>query len=352
MTIATPRGRGAIATLLIAGTDAAALVGRFFLPSGNASLDRFPLGRIAHGRWRDPAGEEVVAVRRDEGTVEIHCHGGEMAANALCADLLAAGLTNVDWRDWIDRHEPDAIAAAAYRLLPQAPTFRTASILLDQAQGALQTALDEIETDRRHGRNTIARDRAKQLLAWAPLGLHLVQPWKVVVAGPPNAGKSSLVNALVGYERAIVWDLPGTTRDVLSAVTAIGGWPIELVDTAGLRISSDPLEAEGVVRARSALAEADLVVLVFDVSLPWFRENERLVAEHPTALLVHAKCDLASAGPRPPGVATRAKCPGGVDELLGAISLRLVPDPPPAGAAVVFTSQQIAELRRLAAIDG
>ena len=82
-----------------------------------------------------------------------------------------------------------------------------------------------------------AAARIREWLAWEDFGLHLTRPWNVVLAGRPNVGKSSLINALLGYTRSIVFDQPGTTRDVVTAATAIDGWPIELSDTAGLRES-------------------------------------------------------------------------------------------------------------------
>jgi tRNA modification GTPase len=88
----------------------------------------------------------------------------------------------------------------------------------------------------------------------------------VVIAGPPNVGKSSLINALLGYQRAIVFDQPGTTRDVLTATTAIDGWPVELADTAGIREGDDAIETEGVARALAEIRAADLVVEVWDAS--------------------------------------------------------------------------------------
>ena len=91
----------------------------------------------------------------------------------------------------------------------------------------------------------------------------------MVIAGPPNVGKSSLINALLGFQRAIVFDLPGTTRDVVTAVTALDGWPVELSDTAGLRSSDDPLELAGIEQAHRQAAAADCLLLVFDASQPW-----------------------------------------------------------------------------------
>ena len=91
----------------------------------------------------------------------------------------------------------------------------------------------------------------------APLGLHLARPWQVVVAGPPNVGKSSLINALAGYPRAIVHWAPGTTRDAVTVETVLDGWPVELCDTAGLRTAGDAVERAGIELARRKMAQAE-----------------------------------------------------------------------------------------------
>ena len=114
------------------------------------------------------------------------------------------------------------------------------------------------------------------LARYAPLGRRLTAPWRVVVAGPPNVGKSSLVNALAGYQRSIVAPTPGTTRDVVTTRLAIDGWPVELADTAGVREATDALETQGVRLAREATAAADLCLWVLDASarLAGFRGEE------------------------------------------------------------------------------
>ena len=174
------------------------------------------------------------------------------------------------------------------------------------------------------------------------------------MAGRPNVGKSSLINALLGYTRSIVFDQPGTTRDVVTATTAVDGWPIEFSDTAGLREGSEPLEAAGIERARGALAEADLSIVLIDVSVPATDDDRTLLAAFPEAIVVAHKCDL----PRwdgPDGwesqVARRwprvsSKTGEGVDALIRAISARLVPEVPPAGTPVPATARQVSLLRR------
>ena len=133
-------------------------------------------------------------------------------------------------------------------------------ILLDQYHGGLEHALRRTIADLERHRLAARPSAIAACCNRADLGLHLTSPWRVVVAGPPNVGKSSLINALVGYHRAVVFDTPGTTRDVVTVGTAIDGWPVELSDTAGIRPSDDRLESR-VGRAIEQTRQADLVAL-------------------------------------------------------------------------------------------
>jgi tRNA modification GTPase len=153
-----------------------------------------------------------------------------------------------------------------------------------------------------------------------------------------------LINALVGFERAIVCDQPGTTRDVVTAVTAVEGWPVELSDTAGLRATGDPLEIEGIRRATATCAAADLVLVVDDARNPPPTDS---ISDGPNVIHVRNKLDLLHAESEPhsttsnsPIVFTSAVTGAGIDTLVAAIGQQLVDDPPPAGAAVPFTAQQ------------
>jgi tRNA modification GTPase len=208
--------------------------------------------------------------------------------------------------------------------------------------------VNDIRENLRCDESLKATKRLQLLVERGSLGLHLTRPFHVVLAGRPNVGKSSLINALVGFQRAIVFDQPGTTRDVVTVETAIDGWPVALSDTAGLCASEDPIEQAGVERARARLKNCELVVLAFDASNPRSTDDERLEAEFSTALVVETKCDLArSLGPAVAGspIRTSAVTGGGIGELLAAVSRRLVPRTPAPGEAVPFSEAQIESLR-------
>jgi tRNA modification GTPase len=336
----TPPGRGAIATVLVDGTDATATVATLFAPATREDFASAPLGRILFGRWAG-SGEELVVCHRGQNEIEVHCHGGEAAADAVLASLADLGCQRVEWTDAVLRATVDRIAAEAGELLARATTLRTAAILLDQYHGALRQELGECaalldSSDEDSWR--AAEQRLEALSQRSRLGRHLAEPFQVVIAGKPNVGKSSLINALVGYPRSIVYHQPGTTRDVVSTRTAFAGWPVELADTAGLRRGAEPLEAAGIDLALKKFAAADLRVLVFDAGQAWGDDDEAFLAQWPDALIVHNKTDLATAAARPQGTEVSALTGLGIQELIDAIGDRLVPDAPPAGAAVPFAA--------------
>lgn len=344
----TPPGRGAIATLLVEGAGALAAVQTAFRSAQGKPLETSAADQLRFGHFGPGPGEEVVVRVRSERSVELHCHGGQAAVAMVEQTLVEQGCRPVSWQEWTRRSSEDPLGAAALLALADARTERTASILLDQYQGALRRAIGEVAEclDRRDFAG--AQRKLEELISRAALGLHLVRPWRVVVAGPPNAGKSTLLNAMVGYARAIVDPQAGTTRDLVTAVTALEGWPVELGDTAGLREASHPVEQAGVDAARRSLATADLVLLVFDLSQAWSPAADALLASHPGSMTVHNKDDLASpADPaRPAGHRVSALQGEGIEGLLHAIAARLVPAPPAPGAAVPFTQDQAEALDR------
>lgn len=354
--VVTPSGRGAVAVVVVEGTGAVPLVDACFRPASGKGLARRAVGRIAFGRWttgnavRKEVGEEVVACRKSESQVEVHCHGGVAAVARILDDLANRGAQIVDWRSWRMPRTHDSIEAEADIALAAATTERAARVLLDQRQGALRRAANRAIEALDSGRLDEATAIVARLLDRYRIGRHLAAAWRVVLAGPPNVGKSSLINCLLGYERAIVFDQPGTTRDVVSAATALDGWAIELSDTAGLRESDDALERAGVERARAQIERADLVVLVS------CRVPSCALPSSVPILHAHNKSDLLSdaeihtaASVEPDVLYTSAKTGRGIAELAAAIVSRLVAEPPSSGEAVPFTERQAGCLQRAAA---
>ncbi len=357
VTVLTPSGRAAIATIAVDGPGAEQLVLRFFQPVGASSL---PLGRIRFGRWGGCRGEELVVCQRQLDRVEIHCHGGRIASAAIVNDLVREGAELVEWNEWLDLQLPSRVQAEAHQALTRATTLRTASCLLDQYRGALTNAVRLIVELLEKGDRAKAVQAARGLRHTANVGLHLTSPWRIVIVGPPNVGKSSLMNALVGYDRAIVHAQAGTTRDILSASIAIDGWPFELVDTAGLREAADPIEQEGNRRAIAASEHADLVLRIVDAisrssdSMP---PETRTLGTLPTTMTLVNKCDLLSESDRheldPGGNRSRfdayvsALTAEGLPQLMGQIVARLVPTPPAAGDAILFTQRQVQRIDKV-----
>ena len=350
----TPPGRGAVASLRIEGPDALDLVARYFVTRSGRPLADFPPGRIVVGLFglggfaggTHTLREEVVLSRYSDSAIELHCHGGLAAVARIEEIFVGGGCQQISWQEWTANQEADPFAAAARLALAEARTTRTAAILLDQYRGTLRQALEQIESSLQFGAKDVARQQIETLLAHASTGLHLIRPWQVVVAGQPNVGKSSLINAIAGYQRTIVHSTPGTTRDIVGVQTAMDSWPVELFDTAGLRETGEKSEQAGIDLARQKIFEADLIVLVFDNSLPWSEQNQVLIESYPTALSVHNKSDLPRAtGQRPPGLEISAIHSAGIDALCHEIAGRLVPHPPSPGAAVPFEPRHIEQIR-------
>jgi tRNA modification GTPase len=342
----TPPGRGAVATVLVEGPGAETLLRDLICTKSGRPLADFSDDRLMVGHFNSENGEEIVVRRHSPQAVELHCHGGYAAAAMIEDTLCQRGCRVVDWRQWIAEKQEDTIAAAALVALADAPTQRTAAILLDQYHGALSSAFDAIQRNIEQKNFNGAHHQVESLLAYMPLGLHLTKPWRVVLAGPPNAGKSSLINAIVGFQRSIVHHTPGTTRDAVTAATAMDGWPVELCDTAGLRAEAEGIEKAGVELARQRISEADLAVLVFDLSADWSAADRLLFDSFPNALLVQNKADLtgsytSSEKKRPAGIITSAMTGMGIHELVEEIAKRLVPIAPPHGGAVPFSLEQI-----------
>jgi tRNA modification GTPase len=354
----TPQGRGAVAVVVVDGPEAREAVRQFFMPVTRWGAGDPQVGRISFGRWGGERGEELIVCRRGEDQFEIHCHGGGAAAPAIIGQLVSRGCRRMSWQEWTRRQvesqhgvDPsasrrDATTVGAQVALASATTLRAGVVLLDQYHGALSRAIDTAREALLAAEWDRASEVIDRILQFRELGLHLTSPWRVVLAGAPNVGKSSLINAIAGYQRAIVSPTPGTTRDVVTVNTAIDGWPVQLADTAGLRATEDELESAGVALAGAEIREADLVVQVSDASadatdddiVNFNREAARVIRVWNKADLLPNR-DRAS---KPSFVS--ALTSEGVPELIAAIGAVLVPESPPTGAAVTFTREQFAYL--------
>jgi tRNA modification GTPase len=336
--VLTPPGSGAIAVLAVCGPRAWPVIRTLFRTSAGRAL---PAEGLKTSMWfgyiREQAADEVILVTHAPDHFEIHTHGGRQVVGWLLDLLRARGIEGGTQPTGPAHGFVDPAAAA---LLPFARTTRTAAILLDQAQGAYLRALREIEAG-----GAAAAELAARLRRNARVGGHLVEAWRVAVAGAPNAGKSSLLNALAGFDRTVVSPVPGTTRDAVAVSLALGGWPVDLTDTAGLRDAPDALEREGVGRARAAVAESDLILWVVDATGPR-PGSVRDVAEAvgvPTdrLVVVFNKTDLADVPVEevPEAARVSARTGAGVTELAARIAAALVPEPPAPGEPVPYTPE-------------
>jgi tRNA modification GTPase len=331
--IATAPGASALAVVRLSGPSAVAVADRVF--RGRRALGEGPARMLRHGWARDAAGEaidEVTAVvlrapasYSGEDMVEITCHGGTRSAPRLLAALLAAGARAARPGEFTERAflggRIDLAQAEAIADVIHAETDLAQRLAARQIEGALSRGLSATAEELRgalaeiEARVDFAEDvggvavpesasaamadaatRLATLLAGSDLGRRAREGARVVIVGRPNAGKSSLFNALLGEDRAIVTPTPGTTRDALAERLDLDGIPVRLIDTAGMRDAAG-IEALGVERARREIEGADLVVFVADQSVPAHDEDLAvlaLLAERPF-LFAWSKADLPAA---------------------------------------------------------
>jgi tRNA modification GTPase len=295
----------------------------------------FALGRFGH----ELADEVVVALKRSAPIpwVEVHCHGGREVVRLLMETFTKHGVQSCTWQQFERLTQEHPVSALACIALTHALTTRTAAILLDQHQGAFLRAVDTIQEALTRDDGGEAKRLLDELARHTSVGRHLTTPWRVVVAGAPNVGKSSLVNALSGFPRCIVAATPGTTRDVVTTLIAVEGWPVELADTAGMREGAELLEGQGIGLAQRSAAAADLCLWVDDTSMPPVGPSLPVT----NLRRIINKVDLPAAwdlDQAPDAVRISARTGAGLDELCHALAHWLMPDPPPPGAAVPFTS--------------
>jgi tRNA modification GTPase len=341
----TPAGRGAVAVVVVLGPLAEKKLDDFFCSASGVKLVENRQRLVFYGRWT-PTNEDVVVVRSPAGAIEINCHGGLSAPASIMGALQASGFEVLDQLELVQSLKPGRWRAELVLAMMQAVTDKTAGILLQQ-YSLLEDLFTEIE-QLIFGSPDNASEKLFEMVAWADFGRHLTLPWTVVFSGNPNVGKSSLMNSIVGFDRAIVHEIAGTTRDVVSHVTAVAGWPIEIKDTAGLGSSENSIEKMGIDIARSVIQDADLLVVVLDVSQERNEIDTQLLQMNP-AVVVANKLDLAkewSAESCCPGaIETSAKSGQGIQMLMDSIANKLVEELPPPDLLIPINPRQVGLLK-------
>lgn len=315
--ISTPLGEGGIGIVRLSGPAAVAIVQGIFRGTRCPDLRVAPTHALQHGYILGPEtnavlDEVLVSVMRAphsytrEDVVEINCHGGLLPLRNILDSVLRRGARLASPGEFTKRAflngRIDLAQAEAVIDLIRAKTQAGLQLAAQQLQGKLSARVHGLHRRLKHLAALIeavidfpedeidiispAQVAAELdellaqldlLLASAAEGKMVRDGLGVVIAGKPNVGKSSLLNVLLEEERAIVTPIPGTTRDTIEEYINLQGVPIRLIDTAGLRETADPLERLGVDRSREAIAQADLVLALFDAAAPWTREDTELL---------------------------------------------------------------------------
>ena len=332
--IATPLGEGGLAVIRVSGSQALAVADKCFVPLGKgairiseAATHTIHYGKIVRdGKRVDEVMAAVMRAPRTltrEDVVEITCHGGLLAAKMVLDTVLESGARLAEPGEFtkraflngrIDLAQAEAVAdliSARTELALAAANEQLAGKLsqkINQVRDELMKTLAHVEAhidfpDEDIAPNTKAELLARlersivfmeELLGTANEGQILRRGIRTAIVGRPNAGKSSLLNQLLGHERAIVSAIPGTTRDTIEETANIRGLPVVFVDTAGLREGGDEIEAEGMRRSRDTLAKADLILHVMDNSEALTGADEKFLEElaNRKRIVVKNKMDL------------------------------------------------------------
>jgi tRNA modification GTPase len=315
--ISTPPGRGGLGVVRLSGPASLDLAAAIFKPASGASLDA--PNRAQFGSVVDPAAGEAIdeavliyfkAPRSytGEDVVELSCHGSPVILGRVLQMLTARGTRIAEpgeftFRAFFNRRI-DLAQAQAVRDVINAQTEYQARVATRQLGGAfskrlaplkeslveiivhLETSVEFVEDDISPEASSALLARLSRIIggldemcASFSFGRYVKEGFDLAIVGRPNVGKSSVFNRLVGSDRAIVTALPGTTRDALYESTSISGVPVRLIDTAGIRDTTDAVESMGIMRSRTAIADADISLLVMDASEPLTGDDARLLEQ-------------------------------------------------------------------------
>lgn len=377
--VATAPGEGGVAIIRIAGKEAIAVANRLF----SRDVTKFLTHTVHYGQVVDIAGEPVDDVllipmlgKRSftgEDTVEIHCHGGRLITRRVLEVVLQAGARQAlpgefSFKAFING-KIDLSQAEAIQELISAKNERALDAAEAQLQGKLSKKVQGLQKELNHtaaileawvdfpeegiefasmdeisSQLTRIAEEMRAFLATFHDGKIIHDGIALCLVGSPNVGKSSLMNALLDKERAIVSNIPGTTRDVVEDQMLLHGLHLRLIDTAGIRVAAEEVEEEGIRRTHLAMSEADLILYVTDASLPLTESEKQLLAKLPKekTIVVRNKIDLSSLEEESlkgfPQVSVSAKERTGIDDLQKRIDQVVWEHGPPSKEEILITN--------------
>ena len=335
--IATAPGPSAIGVVRLSGPDTCAVLDRVFRPKNGRPMSRQEPRRLVLGDVLDRDGQVIDSALAvlfpgpgsytGQDCGELQCHGSPVVLDAALAAMLAAGARQAKGGEFTRRAflngRMDLLQAEAVADLIDAETAQAAHNAVGQLEGVLSRTVAEIydglmaivsrfyavvdypdediepfELSNYASRLDAGAAELRELLASFERGRVMREGVRAAIVGRPNAGKSSLLNAILGYDRAIVTAQPGTTRDTIEEKALLGGVLLRLTDTAGIREAGDAIEALGVARSEQAAREAELALFVCDASQPLTDEDRRAIEAAkcaPRSLALCNKSDLPAA---------------------------------------------------------
>ena len=349
--VATPSGRAAIATVIVFGDGVESVISNLVENNNCQPVYAKVVGKVYYGHWLKDGrrGEDVVICKTESNRVEIHCHGGYSAVDTIKQSLERMGAIRCDTMELASELHHGIYWADYFTALSKIQTERLASVILNQQvhhQNMLQDLTFAIQS-----RDLAAVDSLiDNAMTNNQDTLSLFRTRKIAICGMPNVGKSSLINALLGFNRVIVSQTPGTTRDLVATETAFAGFPVSLVDTAGIRETSSEIEQAGIELAHQASRKADVRILVIGSDSPESIESQS--KELDPELIVANKSDLGRIDHPLISCHVSALKIEGIELLIDMISNLLNHTTLEANAYIPFTSSQLnwlSEIRALSA---